>query len=1652
MGEPLESTVSSTGQGAADNADDDNVAEDGDDVVTDGVSSGVYDLQSNDEPTGEAGFVGTTTSPSDDASTNSTVDFGFYEPVSIGNVVWIDNGAGGGVSNDGIINGTEVGVADVVVELYAAGDTPGVDAPVSTTATAADGSYMFNDVVPGEYFVHIPASEFGVGEPLESTVSSTGQGAADNADDDNVAEDGDDVVTDGVSSGVYDVQSNDEPTGEAGFVGTTLSTADDDSTNSTVDFGFYEPVSIGNVVWIDNGAGGGVSNDGIINGTEAGVADVVVELYAAGDTPGVDAPVASTVTAVDGSYIMTTSPGEYFVHIPVSEFGVGEPLESTVSSTGQGAADNADDDNVAEDGDDVVTDGVSSGVYDLQSNDEPTGEAGFVGTTTSPSDDASTNSTVDFGFYEPVSIGNVVWIDNGAGGGTANDGILNGTEVGVADVIVELYAAGDTPGVDAPIGSTVTAADGSYILTAPPGEYFVHIPASEFGVGEPLESTVSSTGQGAADNADDDNVAEDGDDVVTDGVSSGVYDLQSNDEPTGEAGFVGTTTSPSDDASTNSTVDFGFYEPVSIGNVVWIDNGAGGGVSNDGIINGTEVGVADVVVELYAAGDTPGVDAPVSTTATAADGSYMFNDVVPGEYFVHIPASEFGVGEPLESTVSSTGQGAADNADDDNVAEDGDDVVTDGVSSGVYDVQSNDEPTGEAGFVGTTLSTADDDSTNSTVDFGFYEPVSIGNVVWIDNGAGGGVSNDGIINGTEAGVADVVVELYAAGDTPGVDAPVASTVTAVDGSYIMTTSPGEYFVHIPVSEFGVGEPLESTVSSTGQGAADNADDDNVAEDGDDVVTDGVSSGVYDLQSNDEPTGEAGFVGTTTSPSDDASTNSTVDFGFYEPVSIGNVVWIDNGAGGGTANDGILNGTEVGVADVVVELYAAGDTPGVDAPIGSTVTAADGSYILTAPPGEYFVHIPASEFGVGEPLESTVSSTGQGAADNADDDNVAEDGDDVVTDGVSSGVYDLQSNDEPTGEAGFVGTTTSPSDDASTNSTVDFGFYEPVSIGNVVWMDNGAGGGVSNDGIINGTEAGVVDVVVELYAAGDTPGVDAPVSTTATAADGSYMFNDVVPGEYFVHIPASEFGVGEPLESTVSSTGQGAADNADDDNVAEDGDDVVTDGVSSGVYDVQSNDEPTGEAGFVGTTLSTADDDSTNSTVDFGFYEPVSIGNVVWIDNGAGGGVSNDGIINGTEAGVADVVVELYAAGDTPGVDAPVASTVTAVDGSYIMTTSPGEYFVHIPVSEFGVGEPLESTVSSTGQGAADNADDDNVAEDGDDVVTDGVSSGVYDLQSNDEPTGEAGFVGTTTSPSDDASTNSTVDFGFYEPVSIGNVVWIDNGAGGGTANDGILNGTEVGVADVVVELYAAGDTPGVDAPIGSTVTAADGSYILTAPPGEYFVHIPASEFGVGEPLESTVSSTGQGAADNADDDNVAEDGDDVVTDGVSSGVYDLQSNDEPTGEAGFVGTTTSPSDDASTNSTVDFGFYEPVSIGNVVWMDNGAGGGVSNDGIINGTEAGVVDVVVELYAAGDTPGVDAPVSTTATAADGSYMFNDVVPGEYFVHIPASEFGVGEPLESTVSSTGQGAADNADDDNVAEDGDDVVTDGGQQWCVRRTVER
>ena len=98
--------------------------------------------------------------------------------------------------------------------------------------------------------VHIPTSEFGVGEPLEALTSTVPTEVNPNTDtNEDVDENGIVNALGGVTSGVVTLTLGAEPLGDD-VAGIDAGTPDDNS-NLTVDFGFYGSMSLGDLVWLD---------------------------------------------------------------------------------------------------------------------------------------------------------------------------------------------------------------------------------------------------------------------------------------------------------------------------------------------------------------------------------------------------------------------------------------------------------------------------------------------------------------------------------------------------------------------------------------------------------------------------------------------------------------------------------------------------------------------------------------------------------------------------------------------------------------------------------------------------------------------------------------------------------------------------------------------------------------------------------------------------------------------------------------------------------------------------------------------------------------------------------------------------------------------------------------------------------------------------------------------------------------------------------------------------------------------------------------------------------------------------------------------------------------------------------------------------------
>jgi len=320
-------------------------------------------------------------------------------------------------------------------------------------------------------------------------------------------------------------------------------------------------------------------------------------------------------------------------------------------------------------------------------------------------------------------------------------------------------------------------------------------------------------------------------------------------------------------------------------------------------------------------------------------------------------------------------------------------------------------------------------------------------------------------------------------------------------------------------------------------------------------------------------------------------NLTLDFGFilYDlgdlPDSYGTTIAATAGSGARHVLDGVTYlGTTV---DSEADGQPSVDADGDDTPTGlDTADDEDGVTFNTPIMAGEVATITVNVSTAGA-LNAWMDFNGNGTLEAGEQlfvDEMLTAGNNVLTFTAPAAVDDdnLYSRFRFTDSAGQV---TSPHGAAVSGEVED---YVLMALGDTVWLDNGAGsaGGLdANNGTQDGTEAGVAAVLVELYQQGTTPGTDAPIATTTTDGNGEYLFTGLVPGDYTVYLPASNFAPGAALEDHFSSTDPGALavdpdDNQDlDDNGAgDDSNDPLNNGIISIPVTLALGTEPDGTDG------------------------------------------------------------------------------------------------------------------------------------------------------------------------------------------------------------------------------------------------------------------------------------------------------------------------------------------------------------------------------------------------------------------------------------------------------------------------------------------
>jgi LruC domain-containing protein len=622
------------------------------------------------------------------------------------------------------------------------------------------------------------------------------------------------------------------------------------------------------------------------------------------------------------------------------------------------------------------------------------------------------------------------------------------------------------------------------------------------------------------------------------------------------------------------------------------------------------------------------------------------------------------------------------------------------------------------------------------------------------------------------------------------------------------------------------------------------------------------------------------------------------------ASIGNYVWNDRNG------DGLQNeATNDGVNGVSVKIYASNNTT---TPVASVVTDDDlngnpGYFRFdNLAPGSYFLEFI-------KPSGANFATRGTTAASSKVDPTTGR----TASFSVVAGQYDV---------------------------SWDAGVVLPVgtaSLGDRIWLD------ANNNGLYEpfSGEQGIDGLRINLYRDTDgngvfTPNIDQYYTTTTTYTAGGnpgyFSFGQLPPGRFIVQVDPVNFQNGKPLERLLAST-------------------VVTD--PSNAVDNDNNGYLLAGFGAVSkaVTLTTA----AQADLDFGFTATYSLGNRVFFDNGAGGGVTNDGLRNGAEPGIAGVVMKLFAAdanGNPTG--AVLATQSTDNEGFYRFDgLLYGQYVVVVDKTASSV---LKDLVGSNGFAA-----DFNITTDSRDhgkdvplvkatVLPGGIASAPVSLGPNQQPLGES--IGSTQAsqngPDGDANSNLTADFGFVQGYALGDRVWLDRN------QDGIQQADERGIAGITVNLYAQDGATLLQ----STVTDGSGFYQFPrVGSGTYVV-------GVAKPEGYSYSPLNQGTT--------------GLKDSFDS---DIDPTSGKTAAISFMGNLL----------TVDVGLYPSngtaaARIADFVWYDT------NHDGLQTANEPGLGGVTVNLWDAARQNLLAVAVSD----ANGFYEFASLAAGSYVVEFVA----------------------------------------------------
>ena len=1464
-------------------------------------------------------------------------------------------------------------LAGTVVTLYSDpnGDgNPDDGVVVATTTTAADGSYSFADVTPGDYVV-VETDPAGLTSVNDGDTSSPDFGTdaanasiTDNYIPVNVARGEDDLDNDFVDAelgsisgqvwldedqdGINDIE-------ESGLTGIVVELRDgtctplpsasaDCPTTLTDQFGNYSfgdllPDSY-NVVVDPTTLPAGVSN----TAGPFGLADRPVTLASGQDVVDQDfGYVADANTGIIGDRVWSDADGDGIQDS--GEAGIANVTVTLLDSTGAvvaTTATNADGDYLFTNvpfGEDyvVVVDQADPDLTGYTPTQGPQSEGGYVSSPVTLSTGNSTVTDVDFGFdsADTLTITDRVWYDSDG------DQTQDAGEPGISGVTVDLLDSNGNV-----VATTTTDANGDFTFSGVPegDDYTLSISDNS----NELDGMSETTGTG-------------GDETITGSL----------DTAAGADNIVNTV---GDDA----TPTFGYNNPGSIAGTLWSD------ASNDGVFDSGEPGLGGIVVTLTPPagidlGNGPGV---AITTTTAPDGSYLFDGLPPGDYDIDVLSPPAGVNtaDPdstpgnNNTSVSLPVGGSVIDQDfgyfDVGLNDINGTVFLDTDKDGVEEADGADGINGtaddEPGFESVTLELID--CGTGTCNDGDENVIAT-----TTTDANGDYSFPGLPDGNyQVSVTDESALLAGYDLTSGLDildATIAGNdVNDVDFGYINDEATGSIMgeVFLDENNDGSAQSTETNYSGVdvhlcGSPVASEPCDPTDPEYISSTVTDAngeyaftnLPAGNYlvDVDQTDLPDGLNNTVNPAPVALSEGETVDEVDFGYVPSAGNGLIsgeVWTD------TNDNGVYDDGEAPIGGVTILIYDPNSaTPAV--PIGSVDTAPDGSwsFALDTVSGTLVDDLIVTYDGADIPanLDSTQPSNLQdGVVDYSGDDvDVASDADNFIG--------DLSFGFPP---------------DAGT----DLG-----SIAGTIYFD--VDESVSHDAAIDGEYAGITIDLLD--------GSGNVIASTITDENGDYSFTGLQDGTYSVVVTdlSNDLQNVNVLETLPSTT------------------------VISGGNDVVDQDQ-----GYVSTTTDTLG----------------SIGSLIFIDTNGNGfadpgepgipgvtvqcWVDNDLSTTPNDPGAAVPATDPEA-----GVDNLVRTVTTDENGEYLCSNLPeGQYIVTVTDDNGVLTGYTDTSPNNTADDPADNfakpftysvtttAGNTNLAADFGVEAPASISGTVYfdNNADGDYQNGSDVDLGGIEVEACDAnnvciSVFTNPDGTYTIPVGPGDwtVTVLTPPDGTDALEVPATNPVTVNVGDDITEIdfgFIDASTPRIGSISGSVTEDTSGDGAGDTPIPGVTIQLYTDPNGDGDPSDGELveTTTTNGSGDYLFTDLLANNTNYVVLEvdpADYASVSDSQSVDSPADAVdntvtgtndNLIPVTLVPNEVDASNDFVDI---LPASVSGTVWLDDDL------DGINDIEEGGLTGIVVELV-----DDLGQVVATTTTDANGNYHFDNVVAGDYTVNV------------------------------------------------------